>query len=573
MPLTTRQAAAALADAAVVALGHPHHEVVGVRPAGRRLDLAPGGVGTGERDVVVHAGVEQQLLLHDRRDGAPYGREGVVGEVVPVDQHHPPPGCQLAREQPRDRGLAGAARTHQGDAFAGRDLEVQPVECGVPRAGVAHDHAPECDSAGAVGQRGGAGPVVVAGGVEQLDEALHAGGRGVQRRHQVAEVAHRPVALQQQGQEREQPAQRQPIGRQRPDPHHHHDQHADQLGQVDQRQEQPAHPAARELSGRDRLVLPVVRHHGLVLATVGLHEYGVAQALLGDAAQRAAAATPLARHVAGERGELRRHPPERGHYDEGGERELPLQPEERAQEEQQPDDGTQPDGQLADHEALDGRDVGRQPGHRVAEPAPVLGGGRLRQHVLERVPSQVDEEPLRHPRRQVVVGTRDETAGQVQADVQQGQREQRRELRRHEHVVDEPLEEQDLRDLDRWRGGEEEEPEQQPAAERPEARPEAAYDVGDAHRRGCFDDRRLVGRRPEQGCQSGEGHVGPRFRQLVEVRGAPATSLETEDSAALVSRLAALAPQPAPGRRPWFRGSLRSHLNRRPGAWVRGRGL
>ena len=64
-----------------------------------------------------------------------------------------------------------------------------------------------------------------------------------------------------------------------------------------------------------------------------------------------------------------------------GEGQLPLQPEERAHEEAELEDRTDPAGELADHEALDGRDVGRQSRQDVAE-APFVGRDRgQRQHV------------------------------------------------------------------------------------------------------------------------------------------------------------------------------------------------
>ena len=77
---------------------------------------------------------------------------------------------------------------------------------------------------------------------------------------------------------------------------------------------------------------------GLVLTVVGLDESAGRDRLLGDGAQRAAAAGALARDVLDEAGEALRDPPEDWDDDERGEGQLPLQPQQGADEEDQLDD-------------------------------------------------------------------------------------------------------------------------------------------------------------------------------------------------------------------------------------------
>ena len=132
LPLSAGEAAAALADAGVVAAGQALDEVVRVGGARGGADLGAGGVGAAEHEVVVDARVHHQLLLVDDGDRVAHRRRRVVGDVVAVDGDDPGVGGELAGEQPAQRRLAGAARSDEGDDLAGGDVEGQVGQRHVP---------------------------------------------------------------------------------------------------------------------------------------------------------------------------------------------------------------------------------------------------------------------------------------------------------------------------------------------------------------------------------------------------------------------------------------------------------
>ena len=342
-------------------------------------------------------------------------------------------------------------------------------------------------------------------------------GRGEQARHQVGELADRAVALHEQGEEGQQAAEGEPVGGQRPDAEADDEEHADQLGEVDERQEERPHPAAGELGAGDGAVLPVVvrdrlRPRGRRPARARRWTRLSSVRLPSDPPRRRRS-RETSRVKSAKRLETHQ---KSGHDDHRGQRQLPLQPEQRADEEDQLEDRADAAGELADHEGLDRGDVGGQPGQHVAEPAPVVGDGGQGEHVREGVAPQADQELLRDPGREVVVGARHDAAEQVETDVREGEPQQRPDVGGDEHVVHQPLEEQHLDDRDRRRGGQQEHPEQQPAPQRTQPRPEAAYDVAHGQRAGGGHDRRLVDGRTQRCDQAlpgaTHGRLLPRAR-------------------------------------------------------------
>jgi hypothetical protein len=124
--------------------------------------------------------------------------------------------------------------------------------------------------------------------------------------------------------------------------------------------------------------------HLPLLPVVGLHQRRVREALLGHGADRATATPLLARCLLDEPGEAPcGHPEERGH-EQRRERELPLEDEERACEEDEPERIGDPVGDAGEHQRLDGRDVAGDPGDHIAESAAV--------EEVERQPLDVREE-------------------------------------------------------------------------------------------------------------------------------------------------------------------------------------
>ena len=156
----------------------------------------------------------------------------------------------------------------------------------------------------------------------------------------------------------------------------------------------------------------------VLLAVVGLHEGGVGQPLLGDGAERPGPAAALAGDVLDQPGEVGGHPPQQRRGDHRDQGQLPLQPEQRAGVDQQPQHRAGAGRELPDHERLDRRGV------RVSRD--IVSPSRLRSWTWLGWAStwpntwvrSRDQELLRDPGRQVVVDARDRGAEQVETDVE-----------------------------------------------------------------------------------------------------------------------------------------------------------
>ena len=120
--------AAALADLGVEALGQPLDELDRADRAPRPPDLLLVGVGAAEGDVVADRAREQEALLGHDPELAPQAVGLELAQVVAVDQQPAALRVVEARDQLRQRRLAGAGLADQGDRLAGRDVQVDPLE-------------------------------------------------------------------------------------------------------------------------------------------------------------------------------------------------------------------------------------------------------------------------------------------------------------------------------------------------------------------------------------------------------------------------------------------------------------
>ena len=104
--------------------------------ARRRFDLVARGVGLAEPQVLFDGAVEQVSVLVDNRDHSAerFGIERL--DVVTADLDRAALRVEEAQQQPRNRGLAGAARPDDADLLAGGDSEGQPVMGGAAPAGI-----------------------------------------------------------------------------------------------------------------------------------------------------------------------------------------------------------------------------------------------------------------------------------------------------------------------------------------------------------------------------------------------------------------------------------------------------
>ncbi len=145
LALAARQQYPALADHRVVTLRQHRDELVRIGVARRRLDLVAGGVGLAEPQVVFDGAVEQVGVLVDNRDH-PAERFGIERfDVMTADPDGAALRVEEAQQQPRNRGLAGAARPDDADLLAGGDGEGQPVMRGAAPAGIGEPDILESD--------------------------------------------------------------------------------------------------------------------------------------------------------------------------------------------------------------------------------------------------------------------------------------------------------------------------------------------------------------------------------------------------------------------------------------------
>ena len=132
-------------------------------------------VGTAVRNVLGDRGVEDERLLEDDGDLVAQRAQCQVANVDAVDRHRPVRGVIEAKQQLRERRLAGTAAADHGDDIAGADLERDGAENVAVRFGVPETDVMERDTPGGaldvscVGALGDRRPLV-----KELDDPLGA---------------------------------------------------------------------------------------------------------------------------------------------------------------------------------------------------------------------------------------------------------------------------------------------------------------------------------------------------------------------------------------------------------------
>ena len=410
-------------------------------------------------------------------------------------------------EQPRERGLARAARADDRQRLARPRLERDVADGVDGRAGVAVGDAAQRHEPVGVGERTRVRPVGDGGALlEQLDDPLGARGGGEHRRRQARELPHRRVEAPEERDEHEQLAQRERLAAQQPDPAGEHRHRTEELDQVGDRGEHRADARDRELGVHDPLGLVAEALELGPLAVEALDEGDVAEALLGDGGERAGPSALLARRVLDELREVARRDERERRDDERQQRELPGDEEQHAAEDQDADDRGDAVGDPGEQERLDRRDVRRDARQRVAEPPAVEGVGREALDVREQVGAHVEEEPLADPGREDVVAEREHRPEERQPDVRERDREEHPEVARDEHLVDDDAEQPDLRRLDGRDGEQRQQAESDAPAVRARERPEAPQELSDGDLRRGGDVALPVRDGDEQGLEaSGDG--------------------------------------------------------------------
>ncbi len=152
LPFPARELQAAFAHRRVVAPGQALDEFVDARRARRLLDLGAAGLGPAVADVVGDGVVEQQRVLRHDAHAPAQAADPHLPEVLAVDQHPSAVGIVEAQQQPRQRGLAGAAAADHGQRAAGRDAQIDVPE-DLPAGFIAEGHVVEHHLPRARGQR------------------------------------------------------------------------------------------------------------------------------------------------------------------------------------------------------------------------------------------------------------------------------------------------------------------------------------------------------------------------------------------------------------------------------------
>src|SRR5271169_997249 len=93
-------------------------------------------------DVVADRAVQQRGILRHHCDLSAQALLGDRGDVLPVDQDPAALQVEEAQQQIDEGGFAGARRSDEADALAGRDREVDPVE-NAPGSAVSETHTLE----------------------------------------------------------------------------------------------------------------------------------------------------------------------------------------------------------------------------------------------------------------------------------------------------------------------------------------------------------------------------------------------------------------------------------------------
>src|SRR5206468_8280344 len=133
-------------------------ELVRLRGPRGALDVLQWQIAASERDVVAHAGGEEEGVLRDHADVAPERCERDLANIDAVERHPTARDVVEARYERGERRLARAGVTDQGDRLARSDVEIDPAEHG-PAGEVCERDVLEADRARARRQRPRAGRV------------------------------------------------------------------------------------------------------------------------------------------------------------------------------------------------------------------------------------------------------------------------------------------------------------------------------------------------------------------------------------------------------------------------------
>ena len=145
LPLTARQADAALADHRVVALRQLDDESMRIGGTAGFFEFRQRCTRLANAQIVTDRAMEQVGVLVDDGDLATDLREAEVSQVAAADLHRAVGRVVEAQQEPDDGGLANAAGADETDPLARRDVEAEAFVRGAPAARIGEGHVLETD--------------------------------------------------------------------------------------------------------------------------------------------------------------------------------------------------------------------------------------------------------------------------------------------------------------------------------------------------------------------------------------------------------------------------------------------
>ena len=129
--LPARERGPSLRHLSVIALGEPPDELIRHGDVGRGDDLLLAGSRTAKGDVLPQGPAEDEGVLQDQADLLAQRLQGVVPNVLAINQDRAPGGVVEARDQANQGALTGARGPDDGNLLSRRDRQVNMREHGL----------------------------------------------------------------------------------------------------------------------------------------------------------------------------------------------------------------------------------------------------------------------------------------------------------------------------------------------------------------------------------------------------------------------------------------------------------
>ena len=380
----------------------------------RRLHLRVAGVRPPVANVVADGVGEQEGVLQHDADAPPQAVLGHAANVLAVDGNGAALDVVEPFQQADDRGLAGPGGSHQGHGLARLRHQIHPLQHRRLRL-VGEFHVAQLDAALRHHQRPGVGRVLdLRLLIQQLEDALGAGDRGLELRPQHGDGAHRL----------EEPAHVLQEGHDDPDGHQLHARQVAAVAQHHGYADAADHVHGRSERGRQRFRANVGVAVGTVelaeafrvprLPVEGLRRPRAGYVLLQLGADAADGLAGLAECAAGALREHRRAHVHQRQQREAGQRQPPVERQHADQDREQQQEAGHQARQPHPHGAVDYLGVVGEARQQVARLVAVEVGQRQLVHLVHDLIAQLQQQPLADRGQRVAAAGVGEPADQKQ---------------------------------------------------------------------------------------------------------------------------------------------------------------